>query len=118
MLLLGLWERSDSVVECLTRDLGVADLSLTDCTVLCPSARHINACLVLVQPRKTHPDITIKLLNGMLGRKESNQTKKYSGILLFEKVTIYWFPFKKGINKGTYNIQGQVKFDHLTVFKE
>ena len=31
-------------------------------TVLCPLARHINPSLVLVQTRKTHPDITEKLL--------------------------------------------------------
>ena len=33
-------ERSGSVVECLTRDQGVAGLSLTGCTVLCLQARH------------------------------------------------------------------------------
>ena len=48
-------ERSGSVVECLTR------------------ARHINPSLVLVQPRKTRPYITERLL---MGRKESNQTNK------------------------------------------
>ena len=26
--------------------------------------RHINPCLVLVQPRKTHPDISVKVLTG------------------------------------------------------
>ena len=51
-----------SVVECLTRDRGVADLSLAGVIALCPCARHINPCLVLVQPRKTCPDITEKLL--------------------------------------------------------
>ena len=30
------WERSGSVVECLTRDRGVAGSSLTGVTVLCP----------------------------------------------------------------------------------
>ena len=34
---------------------------------------YINPCLVLVQPRKTRPDITEILLRG---RKESNQTNK------------------------------------------
>ena len=58
-------EHSGSVVECLTRDRGVAGLSLTCVTVLCLRARHINPCLVLVQPRKTCPDITEKLLTGM-----------------------------------------------------
>ena len=32
--------------------------------MLCPEARYINPCLVLVQPRKTRPDITEKLLTG------------------------------------------------------
>ena len=45
-------ECSGSVVECLTRDQGVAGLSLTGITALL----HINPCLVLVQPRKTHPN--------------------------------------------------------------
>ena len=30
------WQRSCSVVECLTRDQGAAGSSLTDVTVLCP----------------------------------------------------------------------------------
>ena len=34
---------------------------------------NINPSLVLVQPRKTHPFITERLL---MGRKESNQTKQ------------------------------------------
>ena len=38
-----------------------------------PWARHIYPCLVLVQPRKTRPYITERLL---MGRKESNQTNK------------------------------------------
>ena len=62
-------ERSGSVIECLTRDRGAAGSSLTGVTALCPWARHINASLVLVQPRKTHPYITETLL---MGRKESN----------------------------------------------
>ena len=31
-----IWERSDSVVECLTRDRGAAGSSLASVTVLCP----------------------------------------------------------------------------------
>ena len=34
----------------------------------------MNTCLVLVQPRKTHPDITERLL---MGSKESNETKTF-----------------------------------------
>ena len=55
-------ENSGSVVECFARDQGGAGSSLTSATVLCPWARHIYPCLVLVQPRKTPPDITEKLL--------------------------------------------------------
>ena len=62
-------ECSGSVLECLTRDPGAAGLSLTGITALCPSARHI----VLVQPRKTCPFITERLL---MGHKESNQIKQ------------------------------------------
>ena len=39
-------------------------------------SKSINPCLVLVQPRKTHPFITERLL---MGPKESNQTKQMSG---------------------------------------
>ena len=67
------WERSDSVVECLTRDRGAAGSSLTGFTALCPWARHNYPSLVLVQSRKTRPCITERLL---MGRKESNQTNK------------------------------------------
>ena len=40
-----------------------------------PLVRHIYPSLVLVQPRKTRPNITERLL---MGRKESNQTNKLS----------------------------------------
>ena len=46
----------------LTEDRGVAGSSLMGATALCPWARHINPCLVLVQPRKTCPEMTEKLL--------------------------------------------------------
>ena len=36
---MGIWERSGSVVECLTRDWGAADSSLIGITALCPWAR-------------------------------------------------------------------------------
>ena len=53
-------KHSDSVVECLTQDGGVADSSLNRGTVLCPYARHFILCLVhvSVHPKKTHPDMT------------------------------------------------------------
>ena len=53
---------------CLTRDRGTAGSGLTGVTALCPSARHINPSLVLVQHRKTRPFITERLLIGPLGR--------------------------------------------------
>ena len=48
-------------------------------------SKNINPSLVLVQPRKTHPFITERLL---MGRKESNQTKKQTQ---FEVST--WFSY-------------------------
>ena len=65
------------MVECLSQDREVAGSSLTSVTALCPWARHIKHSLVLVQPRKTRPYITERLLNKM-GCKESNQTNKRS----------------------------------------
>ena len=44
-------------------------------------SKNINPCLVLVQPRKTRPFITERLL---MGRKESNQTNKKT-IFTFSK---------------------------------
>ena len=79
------WERSGSVIECLTRDRGAAGLSLTG-TALCPWAKHINPRLLLVQPRKTLPYITERLL---MGRKESNQTNKRP--LLPRPIFLFWF---------------------------
>ena len=49
------------MVECLILDRGFAGLSLTGGTALCPRARHFINSLVLVQPRKTGPDMTEKL---------------------------------------------------------
>ena len=66
-------ERSGSVVECLTRDLG----SEPHCVV--SLSKNINPSLVLVQPRKTRPFITERLL---MGRKESNQTNQLSMIFI------------------------------------
>ena len=66
-------ERSGSVVECMTRNRGAAGSSLTCVTALCSWARHISPSLVLVQPRKTRPYVTERLL---MGSKESNQTNK------------------------------------------
>ena len=67
------WERSGSVVEFLTQDQGAAGSSLTGPAL--SLSKNINPNLVLVQPRKTRPYITERLL---MGRKESNQTNKNS----------------------------------------
>ena len=57
-------EQDGSVVECLTRDKGLVGTSFTAGTVLCPWAWHFILCLVLVQPWKTHPNMTENLLTG------------------------------------------------------
>ena len=62
------WERSGSVVECLTRAPGS---SFTGVTVLWPLS--IYPSLVLVQRNKARPCLTERLL---MGRKESIQTNK------------------------------------------
>ena len=61
------------MVEFLTRDRRAAGSSLTGVTVLCSLSKNIYPSLVLVQPRKTRPFITERLL---MRRKESNQTNK------------------------------------------
>ena len=68
-------ERSGSVVECLTRDQGAADFSLTGVTVLWSLSKTHLSYLSTGQPRKTRPCLTERLL---MGRKESNQTDKIS----------------------------------------
>ena len=68
-----LWERSGSVVECLTRDRRAAGSSLTGVTALWSLSKTHFPSLVLVRPRKTRPYITERLL---MERKESNQTNK------------------------------------------
>ena len=57
------WERSGSVVECLTRDRGAADSIFTGVTALSLS-KNINPSLVLNQPRKPRPFIAESLLMG------------------------------------------------------
>ena len=71
-------EYSGSVIECLTWDQGVEGSSLTGGTALCPWARHFILCLVLVQLRKTYPDMTEKMLTGMLRIKSNKKRIWYS----------------------------------------
>ena len=78
-------ERSGSVVECSTRDLGAAGSSLIGVTALWSLSKTHFPSLVLVQPRKTRPCLTERLL---MGRKESiKQTNK----MLFVYYFIYMY---------------------------
>ena len=52
----------------------------------CPWARHIYPSLVLVQPRKTRPCLTERLL---MGRKESNQTNYLTYLPIYSKKIIW-----------------------------
>ena len=64
------WEHSGSVVDSRPRGRKF-ESHPRHCVV--SLSKNINPSLVLVQPRKTRPFITERLL---MGRKESNQTKK------------------------------------------
>ena len=65
-------------------------------------SKNINPSLVLVQPRKTRPFITERLL---MGRKESNQTKKSilnsSSLILLKPEYVHQFGM---ISKSCYLI--------------
>ena len=65
-------ERSGSVVVLDSRPRG-RRLEPHQCHCVVSLSKNINPSLVLVQPRKTHPFITERLL---MGRKETNQTNK------------------------------------------
>ena len=57
-------DHSGPVVEYLLETEGLQVLTSPVSLRLCPWARNINPCLVLVQPRKTHPYISENLLTG------------------------------------------------------
>ena len=61
------------MVESLTRDRGAAGSKPHQRHCVVSFSKNINSSFVLVQPRKTRPYITERLL---MGRKESNQTKQ------------------------------------------
>ena len=61
---------SGRVIDSRPREAGS---SLTGITALCHWARQVDPSLVLVQPRKTRPYISDRLL---MRRKESNQTQQ------------------------------------------
>ena len=78
-------ERSGSMVDCLTRDRRVPGSSLTGVTALWSlSKTHLSSSLVLVQPRKTRPYITERLLMGL---KESNQTNVIVMAIMLCRIT-------------------------------
>ena len=67
---------SGSVVECLTQDRGAAGLSLTSVSVLCPWARHIYPCLVLVLSTQEDPSWHNWKIVGLDVKNHANQTNK------------------------------------------
>ena len=68
-------------------------------------SKNINPSLVLVQPRKTCPFITERLL---MGRKESNQTNKH-----YFSATTVWFS-KKFL--GTFSIKSRCLYPQHVMF--
>ena len=73
-----MWERSGSVIECLTRDRGF-EPHRRHCVV--SLSKNINPSLELVQPRKTRPFISERLSMGRRP-KESKQTNSPPDILM------------------------------------
>ena len=92
-------ERSGSVLECLTWDRGVGGLSLNKGTVLGTWARHFILCLVLVQPRKTRPDMTEQMLTGMKASKQVKPIDYVAHVCVRSKcllacyVVLHFFPY-------------------------
>ena len=80
-----------SVVECLTQRPKGRGFERRRRHFVVSLSKNINPSLVLVQPRKTRPFITERLL---MGRKESNQTKQTKRlpyhIFTFLSVFIFW----------------------------
>ena len=92
-------------------------------------SKNINPSLVLVQPRKTRPFITERLL---MGRKESNQTNKQTKIVSIYnlenagrklKPYLICFSFVEAITFSTidsgekgYKLPEQILFNSLALF--
>ena len=72
-----LWERSGSVVECLTRDRRAAGSSLTGVTALWSLSKTHLSQLSTGSTQEDPSRITERLLSG---RKESNQTNKQTNL--------------------------------------
>ena len=77
------WERSGSMVEYFNRDREAAGSSLSRRHCVVSLNKTINPSLVLVQPRKTRPFITGRLL---IGRKESNKKHLLKFLKLFKLI--------------------------------
>ena len=88
-------------------------------------SKNINPSLVLVQPRKTLPFITERLL---MGRKESNQTNKQNIVGILPKKTLsicmlgnfssfccHLLAFKKNRNTIRVSVWIQIRTDILSV---
>ena len=74
-------------------------------------SKNINPSLVLVQPRKTRPFITERLL---MGRKESNQTNKQNNTQNIDKIIMVLNKLYKFIN--IYKFQSK-PLTKLQIFK-
>ena len=60
-------------------------------TAVSPWARHIYPCLVLVQPRKTRPDITERLLTGAKRIKSTKQNQNCVYLDLWNNIHIDYY---------------------------
>ena len=83
----------------------VLDSRPRGCVALCPWARHINPCLVLVLPRQTRSDITE---NYWLGRKESNLTNNAQKQSLYYLSNLFMFLWYHGIISGGSRSKGHL----------
>ena len=92
-------ERSGSVVECTTRNWGATGSSLTGVTVLWSLSKTHYPSLILVQPRKTRPCLTERLL---MGHKDKIKCKngKCSKIL-----NTFLFLFSNNVGNQGWNSQ-------------
>ena len=70
------------MVECLTQDPGAPGFEPHRRQCVVSLSKNINPSSVLVQPRKTRPFITERLL---MGCKKSNQTNKQIHVKLYTK---------------------------------
>ena len=78
-------------------------------------SKNINPSLVLVQPRKTRPFITERLL---MGRKESNQTKHVLGIFIENTTKMVWIiPLNTKNEDQTFRYRQNFAFSYTMQWK-